>query len=99
MQVQTVKSLLSVVASVAAVASLIAFVEPAHAQSASQQSSRAGGSKEKESAPPQGLDQQTAKVLGEAIAMLNENNNAGAVAKIGTLNMEKLSPYERSKVE
>jgi TolA-binding protein len=98
MQVRTVKSVVSVVASFAAAASLMAFVEPVLAQSASQNSSRAGNSKEKE-APPTGLDQQTAKVLSEAIELLNMENHAGAAAKIATLNMEKLSPYERSKVE
>jgi tetratricopeptide (TPR) repeat protein len=97
MQVQTVKSLLSVVAGVAAAASLMVFVEPALAQS-TQNSSRAGNSKEKE-APPTGLDQATAKVLSEAIELLNMENHAGAAAKIATLNLEKLSPYERSKVE
>jgi len=100
MQVQTVKPLLSVIASVAAAASLIAFAQPVLAQSAQQQSSRAGSSKDKDKeAPPQGLDTQTAKVLSEAIELLNMENYPGAAAKIGTLNLEKLSPYERSKVE
>ena len=99
MQVQTVKSLLSVIASIAAAASLMAVVEPTMAQSASQNSSRAGNSKKEGEAPPQGLDQQTAKVLSEAIELLNMENHAGAAAKIATLNFEKLSPYERAKVE
>jgi len=100
MQVQTVKSLLSVVASIAAAASLMVFVQPVLAQSSSQNSSRAGNSKEKDKeTPPQGLDQQTAKVLSEAIELLNMENHAGAAAKIATLNFEKLSPYERAKVE
>jgi tetratricopeptide (TPR) repeat protein len=105
MQVQTVKSLLSVVVSVAATASLMAFVQPAVAQtgtggSASTNSSRAGASKNKEGeAPPAGLDQQTAKVLSEAIEMLNMENFAGAAQKIATLKLDKLSPYERSTTE
>ena len=37
--------------------------------------------------------------LNEAIELLNMENYAGAKQKIGTLNLEKLSPYERSKVE
>ena len=41
----------------------------------------------------------TGKVLNEAIELLNMENYAGAKQKIGTLNLEKLSPYERSKVE
>jgi tetratricopeptide (TPR) repeat protein len=97
MQVQTVKSLLSVVASVAAAVSLMAFAQPVLAQQQSS-ASRAGGGKEKE-APPQGLDTQTAKVLSEAIELLGMENYAGAGQKIATLNLEKLSPYERSKTE
>lgn len=97
MKVQTVKSLLSVVAGIAAAASLMVFATPVLAQS-TQNSSRAGNSKEKE-APPTGLDQATAKVLSEAIELLGMDNFTGAAAKIGTLNMEKLSPYEKSKVE
>lgn len=96
MQVQTVKSLLSVVASVVAAVSLVAFAQPVLAQGQSS-ASRTGG-KEKE-APPQGLDTQTAKVLSEAIELLGMENYAGAGQKIGTLNLEKLSPYERSKTE
>ena len=105
MQVQTVKSFLSVAAGVAAAMSLVAFVQPVLAQtqqggSATSGSSRAGASRggEKE-APPTGLDTQTAKVLSEAIELLNMENYAGASQKIGTLNLEKLSPYERSKTE
>lgn len=45
------------------------------------------------------IDAQTGKVLNEAIELLNAENYAGAGQKIATLNLEKLSPYERSKVE
>ena len=41
----------------------------------------------------------TGKVLNEAIELLNMENFKGAADKIGTLKLDKLSPYERSKVE
>ena len=50
-------------------------------------------------APAPTIDAATGKVLNEAIELLNMENYAGAKQKIGTLNLEKLSPYERSKVE
>jgi tetratricopeptide (TPR) repeat protein len=49
--------------------------------------------------PAPTIDAATGKVLNEAIELLNMENYAGAGAKIATLNLEKLSPYERSKVE
>jgi tetratricopeptide (TPR) repeat protein len=54
---------------------------------------------EGEKAPAPTIDAATGKVLNEAIELLNMENFAGAGAKIATLNLEKLSPYERSKVE
>jgi tetratricopeptide (TPR) repeat protein len=71
----------------------VAFAQPVLAQGQSS-ASRTGG-KEKE-APPQGLDTQTAKVLSEAIELLNMENYVGAGQKIATLKLDKLSPYERS---
>jgi tetratricopeptide (TPR) repeat protein len=50
-------------------------------------------------APAPTIDAATGKILNEAIELLNMDNYAGAKQKIGTLNLEKLSPYERSKVE
>jgi tetratricopeptide (TPR) repeat protein len=65
-----------------------------------QQSSGRAGQNGEEAAPPQtSIDAQTGKVLNEAIELLNMENYAGANQKIGTLNLEKLSPYERGKVE
>jgi len=51
----------------------------------------------KESAPT--IDAATGKALNEAIELLNKEDFKGASAKIGALNLDKLSPYERSKVE
>jgi tetratricopeptide (TPR) repeat protein len=45
------------------------------------------------------IDAQTGKILNEAIELLNMENYAAAAQKIGTLTLEKLSPYERGKVE
>jgi tetratricopeptide (TPR) repeat protein len=45
------------------------------------------------------IDVATAKALNTAIEALNMEKYAEAQAAIGTLNLEKLSPYERSKVE
>ena len=47
----------------------------------------------------QAIDVATAKALNTAIEALNAEKYAEAQAAIGTLNLEKLSPYERSKVE
>ena len=47
----------------------------------------------------QAIDVATAKALNTAIEALNMEKYAEAQAAIGTLNLEKLSPYERSKVE
>jgi tetratricopeptide (TPR) repeat protein len=49
--------------------------------------------------PAPTIDAATGKVLNEAIELLNKEDFKGASAKIGTLNLDKLSPYERSKVE
>jgi len=72
-------------------------------QNASNQgTSRAGNRNQDEEAPAAGansIDAQTGKILNEAIELLNMENYQGAAAKIGTLNLEKLSPYERGTVE
>ena len=47
----------------------------------------------------QAIDVATAKALNTAIEALNMEKYAEAQAAIGTLSLEKLSPYERSKVE
>ena len=56
---------------------------------------------EAEAAAPQStsIDAQTGKILNEAIELLNMENYQGAATRINTLNLEKLSPYERGTVE
>jgi tetratricopeptide (TPR) repeat protein len=49
--------------------------------------------------PPTNIDVATGKILNEAIELMNAENYAGANQKLGTLNLEKLSPYERGTVE
>ena len=73
-------------------------------QNASNQgTSRAGArGQEEEAAPAAGansIDAQTGKVLNEAIELLNMENYQGAAARINTLTLDKLSPYERGTVE
>ena len=53
--------------------------------------------KEKPKGPT--IDEQTGKRLNEAIEFLNNEQYSEAKAVIGKLNLEKLSPYERSRVE
>jgi tetratricopeptide (TPR) repeat protein len=62
-------------------------------QEQSQSEGQGGGS-----GPPP-IDVATAKALNTAIEALNMEKYAEAQAAIGTLSLEKLSPYERSKVE
>jgi tetratricopeptide (TPR) repeat protein len=69
-------------------------------QNVSQEgTSRAGSRNAEAAAPANDIDAQTGKILNEAIELMNAENNAGAAQKIGTLNLDKLSPYERGTVE
>jgi len=70
-------------------------------QNASQQgTSRAGARGEEEAAAPStDISAQTGKILNEAIELLNMENYQGAAQKLGTLNLDKLSPYERGTTE
>ena len=54
-----------------------------------------------EGAPPPAtnLDAVTARILSEAIELFNMENYTAARASLGELNFEKLSPYERGRVE
>jgi tetratricopeptide (TPR) repeat protein len=70
---------------------------------AQQSSGSRAGSQNAEggNAPPSSgtIDAATGKALNTAIEALNMEKYAEAQAAIATLNLEKLSPYERSKVE
>lgn len=45
------------------------------------------------------IDAQTGKTLNEAIELMNADDYAGALQKISTLQLDRLSPYERGRVE
>jgi tetratricopeptide (TPR) repeat protein len=71
-------------------------------QNASQEgTSRAGArnAQAEAAAPSTDIDALTGKVLNEAIELLNMESYAAAAQKIGTLTLDKLSPYERGTVE
>ena len=75
----------------------------AQGQNASNQgTSRAAARNQEEEAPAaaaNSIDAQTGKILNEAIELLNMENYQGAAARINTLTLDKLSPYERGTVE
>jgi tetratricopeptide (TPR) repeat protein len=75
----------------------IAAIGLSVAGSSFAQQSRASDKKKEESAPT--IDAATGKALNAAIEFLNMEKYAEAQAAIGELKMDKLSPYERSKVE
>lgn len=64
-----------------------------------QQGQGQGQGQEGGNAPAPTIDAQTGKILNEAIELLNMENYTGAQQKLATLNLERLSPYERGKVE
>jgi tetratricopeptide (TPR) repeat protein len=70
-------------------------------QNASQEgTSRAGNRNSDDAAPPStDISQVTARILQEAIELLNMENYAGAGEKLATLRLDRLSPYERGTVE
>lgn len=69
---------------------LVLGLSPAHAQRA--------GDDDEEAAPPS-IDVVTGKTINEAIEFLNMEDYASAQAKLGSLKMDRLSPYEKSRVE
>jgi len=56
-------------------------------------------SKKDDKAPAPSIDAATGKILTEAIDALNAEQYDTAAAAIGKLSMDKLSPYERGRVE
>lgn len=49
--------------------------------------------------PPADIDQRTGRILNEAIEFMNADDMASAEAKLGELQLDRLSPYERGRVE
>jgi tetratricopeptide (TPR) repeat protein len=54
---------------------------------------------EDKSAPSPTISERTGEKLNEAIALLDTDNYAGAIAVLSGINLEKTSPYERSRIE
>ena len=84
---------------VAAAAGLVLVATPTSAQRVQGQQDQEQTKGDSQSGRPPPIDTATAKALNTAIEALNMEKYAEAQAAIGTLNLEKLSPYERSKVE
>jgi tetratricopeptide (TPR) repeat protein len=57
------------------------------------------GNDDKEGPPANAIDQRTGEILVAAVEFINADQPAEARAKLGELNLERLSPYERSRVE
>ena len=60
---------------------------------------RAGGRGDDEAPATNAIDQRTAEILTAAIEFLNTDKTAEARAKLGELDLARLSPYEKSRVE
>jgi tetratricopeptide (TPR) repeat protein len=54
---------------------------------------------EEEAAPSTDIDAQTGNILNAAIELMNAEDYAGAQAKLDTLRLDRLSPYERGTAE
>ncbi len=68
----------------------------------SRAGARSGGGEEADAeaaAQSTSIDAQTGKILNEAIELLNMEKYSEAGQRIGTLTLDKLSPYERGTVE
>ena len=63
------------------------------------QGGRADAEEREAAAQAGSIDAQTGRILNEAIELLNAANYAGAAQKISTLQLDRLSPYERGRVE
>ena len=70
-------------------------------QNVSQEGTSRAGSRnsEEQAAQSTSIDAQTGKIINEAIELMNVNDYAAALATIGTLRLDRLSPYERGRVE
>ena len=67
--------------------------------SALGQGGRADAEEREAAAQTSSIDAQTGRVLNEAIELMNADDSAAAAQKIATLRLDRLSPYERGKVE
>jgi tetratricopeptide (TPR) repeat protein len=67
----------------------------------SQQGTSRAAARNPEAEPAQStdIDALTGKIINEAIELMNADDYAAAGQKIGTLRLDRLSPYERGRVE
>lgn len=68
-------------------------------QNVSQQGTSRAANRSAAEAPAPNIDVQTGRVLSEAIELMNADDHAGAARRLGTLQLDRLSPYERGTVE
>ncbi len=64
-----------------------------------QGGSRAGNDDDDAAPPANQIDQRTGEIMQEAIELINTDKVAEARAKLGELKLDRLSPFERSRVE
>jgi tetratricopeptide (TPR) repeat protein len=82
-----------------AVSGLVLAIGLSMGTSALAQGGRVDAEEREAEAQSTNIDAQTGKTLNEAIELMNAENYSGAQQKINTLQLDKLSPYERGKVE
>ena len=79
-----------------------AFAQQPLSGASNEGTSRVGnrsGSGGEQPAPTANIDVQTGKILNEAIELMGMEKYAEAQARLSTLKMDSLSPYEKGKVE
>ena len=94
-----VRSMSSVATSVALAVGLFTVAQSALGQADRPSTSSRANQQDQANAAAGTVDQQTGTILAEAIELFNMDNHAAALAKLGTLKIDKLSPYERGKFE
>jgi tetratricopeptide (TPR) repeat protein len=101
MQTQANRSMFTVAKRLALAVGLFTVAQVAMGQAGPGQggTSRAGDRNQEENPAQGSFDAQTGTILNEAIELMNMENFAGAQQKLATLKIDKLSPYERGKVE
>ena len=75
-----------------------ALAQPQGQNVSQEGTSRAGSRNAEATAPTNDIDAQTGKIINEAIELM-DTDYAAAEQRIGTLRLDRLSPYERGRVE
>jgi tetratricopeptide (TPR) repeat protein len=90
---------LALIASTAAASVPLNALGQPQGQNVSQQGTSRAANRNEAEAPAPNIDVQTGRVLNEAIELMNADDHAGAAQRLGTLQLDGLSPYERGTVE